>query len=116
MNKGLLRRYFVEFGSSEPNSGFLGAYFWKKAAKTLIWGPAKVNKALFDRYYARRAESGQNNGPKGRYFGGRQRSATVGNGRQQSATVGNSRQRSATVGNGRQRSATDGKRSCGYQA
>ncbi|WP_334074041.1 MULTISPECIES: hypothetical protein [Paenibacillus] len=45
VNKGLLRRYFVEFGS-------LGAYFWKKAAQTLIWVSYKVNKALFDRYYA----------------------------------------------------------------
>ncbi|MCA1291753.1 hypothetical protein LBW89_01850 [Paenibacillus sp. alder61] len=70
MNKGLLRRYFVEIGSLELNSGCLGSYFWKKAAQTLIWGLHKVNKALFDRYYARGAESGQNNGPKGRYSAG----------------------------------------------
>ena len=68
MNKGLLRRYFVEFGSFEQNSGLLGSYFWEKAAQTLIWGPNKVNKALFDRYYARGAESDQNNGPKDRYL------------------------------------------------
>ncbi|MCA1293427.1 hypothetical protein LBW89_10375 [Paenibacillus sp. alder61] len=68
MNKGLLGRYFVELDSSEPNSGLLGSYFWKKAAQTLIWGPHKVNKALFDRYYARGAESDRNNGPKGRYL------------------------------------------------
>jgi len=68
VNKGLLRRDFVEFGSSEPNSGFLGSYFLKKVTLTLIWGLNKVNKALFDRYYARGAEFGLNNGPKGRYL------------------------------------------------
>jgi len=67
VNKDLLSRYFVEFGSSEPNSGFLGSYFWKKSIQTLIWGPHQANKVLFDLYYARGAESGQNNGPKGRY-------------------------------------------------
>jgi len=66
VNKSLLRRYFVEIGSSEPNSGVLGSYFWKKAVQTLIWGPHKGNKALFDRYSARGAESGPNNGPKDR--------------------------------------------------
>ncbi|MCA1293939.1 hypothetical protein LBW89_13005 [Paenibacillus sp. alder61] len=71
MNKRHLRRYFVEFSSSERNSVFLGAYFWKKAFQTLIWDPRKVNKALFDPYYARGGESARNNGPKGRYFGGR---------------------------------------------
>lgn len=67
MNKGFLRRYFVEIGSLEPNSGFLGTYFWKKALQTLIRGPHKVNKALFDLYFALGAESGSNNGQKGRY-------------------------------------------------
>jgi len=71
VNNGLLRRYFVEIGSLEPNSGFLGSYFWKKAIQTLILGQFKVNKALFDRYSARGAESGRNNGLLDRYFGGR---------------------------------------------
>ncbi|GIO87486.1 hypothetical protein J25TS5_44180 [Paenibacillus faecis] len=52
VNNGLLRRYFVEFGFLEPNSGFLGSYFWKKARKPLIWGSHKENKAFFDTGHA----------------------------------------------------------------
>jgi len=66
VNKGHFRPYFVEIGSAEPNSGFFGSYFWKKAFQTLIWGPPKVNKAFFGRYFSRKRKSGRNNGPKGR--------------------------------------------------
>jgi len=36
--KGLLRRYFVEFGLSGRNSGFLRPYFEANAAKTRVLG------------------------------------------------------------------------------
>lgn len=39
MNKGLMRRYFVELGLAEGNSGVLGAYFGEMYPKGCFWGP-----------------------------------------------------------------------------